>query len=124
VALVGIGGVILLHCIGMFAWRGRGTLAPFHPPERLVIGGLYRYVRNPMYLGVLLMLLGEVLFLESTALAVYTVVWFGLINLFVTGYEEPVLRDNFGESYDRYCRAVHRWVPTRSDQQGSTERAR
>ena len=112
VLLVATGLGILLHCSGMLAWVGRGTLAPFDPPERLVVRGLYRYMRNPMYVGVLLMLLGEALFFESLALLWYAVIWFGVINVVVVAYEEPTLRGDFGESYDRYCRTVHRWVPT------------
>jgi protein-S-isoprenylcysteine O-methyltransferase Ste14 len=96
----------------MLAWVGRGTLAPFDPPERLVVRGLYRYMRNPMYVGVLIMLLGEALFFESLALLWYAVIWFGVINVVVVAYEEPTLRGDFGESYDLYCRTVHRWVPT------------
>ena len=112
VLLVAIGLGILLHCSGMLAWVGRGTLAPFDPPERLVVRGLYRYTRNPMYVGVLMMLSGEALFFESGALLAYAVLWFGMINVVVVAYEEPTLRGDFGESYDRYCRTVRRWVPT------------
>ena len=112
VLLVAIGLAILLHCNGVFAWIGRGTLVPFDPPERLVVRGLYRYMRNPMYAGVLLILLGEALFFKSVALLAYAGVWFVVINIVVVAYEEPTLRGNFGESYDRYCSTVHRWVPT------------
>jgi protein-S-isoprenylcysteine O-methyltransferase Ste14 len=122
IILVGIGVAILLHCSGMFAWVGRGTLAPFDPPELLVVRGLYRYSRNPMYAGVLMMLSGESLFFESVSLLVYTVVWFGLINLVVVAYEEPTLRGDFGESYGQYCRTVHRWLPVRPGQQVSIDR--
>jgi protein-S-isoprenylcysteine O-methyltransferase Ste14 len=106
-----VGAAILLHCIRMFAWVGRGTLVPFDAPRKLVVQGLYRYVRNPMYVGVLLILLGEALLFESVALLEYAAGWFVVINLVVLLYEEPMLRSQFGESYERYRRAVGRWVP-------------
>jgi protein-S-isoprenylcysteine O-methyltransferase Ste14 len=106
-----IGTAILLHCIWTFAIVGRGTLSSFDAPKHLVVQGLYRYVRNPMYLGVLLILLGEALLFDSMPVLEYAVGWFVLINLVVLLYEEPTLRRQFGESYDRYCRIVHRWLP-------------
>jgi protein-S-isoprenylcysteine O-methyltransferase Ste14 len=106
-----IGAVILLHSVGMFAWEGRGTLAPFDPPKQLVVKGFYRYVRNPMYVAALMMLSGEALYFESVVLLVYAGLWFALANLVVVFYEETTLRDEFGESYDHYSRAVHRWMP-------------
>jgi len=108
---MGVGAAILLHCIWVFARVGRGTLAPVDAPRRLVVQGLYRYVRNPMYVGVQLILLGEALLFESIAFLEYAVGWLVAVNLFVVLYEEPVLRRQFGESYERYCRAVGRWVP-------------
>jgi protein-S-isoprenylcysteine O-methyltransferase Ste14 len=108
---MGVGAAILLHCIWLFAWVGRGTLAPVDAPRRLVIQGLYRYLRNPMYVGVLLILLGEAFFFSSMAILEYAVGWFVVINLVVLLYEEPILRHQFGESYERYCRAVRRWWP-------------
>jgi protein-S-isoprenylcysteine O-methyltransferase Ste14 len=107
------GAAILLWCIWDFASKGRGTLAPIDPPRQLVVEGLYRYVRNPMYLGVLLMLLGETAFFQSIALLKYTLAWFIVVNLFVLLYEEPALRHRFGDSYERYFRSVRRWLPTR-----------
>ncbi len=108
-----VGAAILLRCIWDFAAKGRGTLAPIDPPRQLVVEGLYRYVRNPMYLGVLLMLLGETAFFQSIALLKYTLAWFIVVNLFVLLYEEPALRHRFGDSYERYFRSVRRWLPTR-----------
>jgi protein-S-isoprenylcysteine O-methyltransferase Ste14 len=108
-----LGAAILVRCIWDFAAKGRGTLAPIDPPRQLVVQGLYRYVRNPMYLGVLLLLLGETAFFKSIALLQYTLAWFIIVNLFVVFYEEPALRHRFGDSYERYFRSVRRWLPTR-----------
>jgi protein-S-isoprenylcysteine O-methyltransferase Ste14 len=106
-----IGAGILLRCIWEFAVLGRGTLAPVDPPKELVVRGLYRYVRNPMYVAVLSVLLGEALFFGSNALLIYAAGFFVTTHLFVLLYEEPVLRRKFGESYQRYCRTVNRWLP-------------
>jgi protein-S-isoprenylcysteine O-methyltransferase Ste14 len=105
------GIVLILACIVEFARSGRGTLSPVDPPRHLVVRGLYRYVRNPMYLSATTILLGEVLVTGSLPLAVYWAVWFTAVNLFVIGYEEPTLRRQFGESYDEYTRHVRRWLP-------------
>ena len=110
---VAVGTAILARCIWEFASRGRGTLAPIDPPRRLVVTGLYRYVRNPMYVGVLTVLLGEAALFRSVALLEYAAVFFVIANVFVLLYEEPALRRRFGESYEHYCRAVHRWIPGR-----------
>ncbi len=111
--VMGVGATILVRCIWDFAARGRGTLAPIDPPKQLVVQGLFRYVRNPMYLGVLIVLLGETAFFESIALLRYTGIWFAVVHLVVVLYEEPSLRRRFGEAYERYCRSVYRWLPTR-----------
>jgi protein-S-isoprenylcysteine O-methyltransferase Ste14 len=111
VAAIGIGIVLLGTCIWEFARRGRGTLAPVDPPTTLVIQGLYRYVRNPMYLSVTMIVLGEALLTGSKALLAYWAVWFLAANLFVIGYEEPTLRRRFGPAYERYRATVGRWVP-------------
>ena len=108
---IGLGAVLLAGCIYEFARSGRGTLSPLDPPRHLVVRGLYRYVRNPMYLSVTMIVLGEVLLTRSSALAIYWVVWFICVNLFVMGYEEPTLGREFGPEYDEYCRQVGRWVP-------------
>jgi protein-S-isoprenylcysteine O-methyltransferase Ste14 len=110
-APIAIGAGILLRCVWDFAARGRGTLAPVDPPKELVVSGLYRYVRNPMYVGVLSVLLGEALFFRSNALLVYAAGFWTTTHLFVLLYEEPVLRRKFGESYQRYCRTVNRRLP-------------
>jgi protein-S-isoprenylcysteine O-methyltransferase Ste14 len=106
-----IGTLLLLACIWEFGRRGRGTLSPVDPPKHLVVTGLYRYVRNPMYLSVTLIVFGEVILAQSRALLAYWVIWFSVVNIFVMGYEEPTLRAQFGDEYDRYARAVGRWMP-------------
>jgi protein-S-isoprenylcysteine O-methyltransferase Ste14 len=108
---IGCGAVLLAACIFEFARSGHGTLSPADPPRQLVVRGLYNYVRNPMYLGVSSMLLGEALLLRSQALLAYWIGWFVLVNVFVIAYEEPVLRRQFGSSYEDYSRAVGRWIP-------------
>lgn len=108
-----IGASILLYCILSFAVVGRGTLSSLDPPRQLVVRGLYQYVRNPMYVGVVTVLLGQAWLFESVAMLCYAITWFVVFNLFVIFYEEPALRRQFGESYDRYCREVRRWVPGR-----------
>ncbi len=112
-AAIALGGAILIRCIVEFARSGRGTLAPVDPPKTLVVQGLYRYVRNPMYVGVTSVLLGETALFLSSALLYYTAVWFVIVNVFVIFYEERTLRARFGESYEQYRRAVGRWIPRR-----------
>lgn len=108
---IALGALLLVTCIWEFAHSGRGTLSPVDPPSELVVKGLYRYVRNPMYLSVTVVVLGEVMLTGSRALFIYWAVWFVAVNLFVRGVEEPVLRRRFGESYERYTREVRRWLP-------------
>ena len=110
---MGPGAVIALTCIANFVFTGRGTPAPFDPPRRLVTRGLYRYVRNPMYVGMALLLTGEaILFADfSPALIAYAASLLAAVNLFVVFYEEPTLRRKFGADYDVYCVNVRRWIP-------------
>jgi len=109
--VIALGAGVLLRCIWDFYATGRGTLAPVDPPTKLVVHGLYRYARNPMYLGVVLIVLGEAVFFRSPTLLVYSGIFFGIVHIFVVDYEEPTLRSKFGEPYDVYRRAVPRWVP-------------
>ena len=109
--LAGAGTVLLAACIAEFARTGRGTLSPVDPPQHLVVRGLYRYVRNPMYLSVTAIVLGETLVARSAALGVYWAIWFACVNAFVIGYEEPTLRRQFGGAYEDYARRVGRWIP-------------
>ena len=111
-ACIASGAALLAACIVEFARSGRGTLSPVDPPRRLVVRGLYRYVRNPMYLSVTMIVLGEALVTGSRALPVYLGAWFVVVNVFVIAYEEPSLRARFGREYDDYTRRVGRWVPT------------
>jgi protein-S-isoprenylcysteine O-methyltransferase Ste14 len=105
------GTVIVLWPIWDFGVTGRGTLAPVDPPKTLVVRGLYRYVRNPMYIGVLLIVLGEAILFESLRLAIYVLIlWLGF-HLFVISYEEPTLRGKFGVQYEAYLQSVGRWIP-------------
>lgn len=111
--IIAAGTAVLFRCIWEFAVKGRGTLAPVDPPKRLVVSGLYRYVRNPMYVGVVLILAGEAWTFGSPALATYAVGFFLVANLFIRVHEEPALRRRFGASYADYVREVPRWVPRR-----------
>jgi protein-S-isoprenylcysteine O-methyltransferase Ste14 len=106
-----VGACIECWCAWDFAVTGRGTPAPFDPPKELVARGLYQRVRNPMYVGVMSILLGEALLFVSRFMLTYSLIVFVGFNLFVLIYEEPTLRRKFGESYERYCRAVPRWLP-------------
>ncbi|HKO05955.1 MAG TPA: isoprenylcysteine carboxylmethyltransferase family protein [Candidatus Acidoferrales bacterium] len=106
------GAAVALWCIFTFAIRGRGTPAPFDPPRRLVIQGPYRFVRNPMYIGAGLALSSAALFYQSWPLLGYAGFFFLATHLFVVGYEEPTLRQIFGQEYEAYCRHVSRWWPS------------
>lgn len=109
--LLVVGGAIYLRCVWDFGATGRGTPAPIDPPRVLVVRGPYRYVRNPMYVGVVLALLGWAGFFGSWAHAAYAAGMALAFHIFVVSYEEPRLRRQFGDSYERYCRAVGRWLP-------------
>ncbi len=111
---IGMGVALLAACIFEFARSGRGTLSPVDAPRHLVVRGLYRYVRNPMYLSVTMIILGEAFMVHSVALAGYWAVWFVCANLFVIVYEEPTLRRTFGDEYEAYFQRVSRWLPTKS----------
>jgi protein-S-isoprenylcysteine O-methyltransferase Ste14 len=109
--LIAAGAFLLTACIWEFAQRGRGTLSPLDPPRRLVISGLYRFVRNPMYVGGALVLIGANLLAPSTGLLVYSLSWFTAVNAFVRLHEEPALRRAFPDQYQVYFGAVPRWIP-------------
>jgi protein-S-isoprenylcysteine O-methyltransferase Ste14 len=113
IILIAVGGAVMVRCVWDFAWTGRGTPAPFDPPRRLVIKGLYRFVRNPMYVGMGLALAGEALVLPQIRreMLILIVVLWGVVTLFILFYEEPALRRLFGAEYVEYCRNVRRWIP-------------
>jgi protein-S-isoprenylcysteine O-methyltransferase Ste14 len=108
-----LGFAVAIRCVWDFGWTGRGTPAPFAPPQRLVVVGLYRYVRNPMYLGFAVGWVGLwVVFghANSAAIAAAAAVALG-VHMFVALYEEPTLQNKFGADYEEYCRNVDRWLP-------------
>jgi protein-S-isoprenylcysteine O-methyltransferase Ste14 len=109
--IAAVGLAIAVWCILTFVFRGQGTPAPFDPPRRLVVRGPYRIVRNPMYIGAVLTLMGAVLVYESIALLVYAMFFLVITHVFVIAYEEPTLRRTFGDDYDAYCAHVGRWWP-------------
>jgi protein-S-isoprenylcysteine O-methyltransferase Ste14 len=111
IAPLAVGAAILLWCVRDFYAAGKGTLAPWDPPRRLVVVGLYRFTRNPMYVGILLLLAGWSLCAGSPSLAGYAVILAIAFHLRVVLYEEPTLRKQFGEEWSRYCETVPRWLP-------------
>jgi protein-S-isoprenylcysteine O-methyltransferase Ste14 len=123
VALLAAGAAVLVHAFIRFVVEGGGTPAPVAPTRRLVVGGLYRHVRNPMYLAVVATIVGQALVLGQPWLLLYAA-GVGLVMVaFVRWYEEPVLREQFGAQYGAYQRAVpawwprlHPWEPTGDDQ--------
>ena len=108
---VTLGACISLWCVKDFVVRGKGTPAPFDPPTRLVLQGPYRYARNPMYVGLFLVLIGEAMLYASLFILLYSLVLLSAAHMFVVFYEEPTLRREFGESYEQYLRSVPRWLP-------------
>src|SRR5690242_2104648 len=109
--VVAIGGMLAGWCALAFAIRGLGTPAPFDPPRRLVVSGLYRFVRNPMYVGMGILLIGEAWLVARVEIIYETLVALALVSVFVLVYEEPTLREKFGDDYRDYCRNVRRWIP-------------
>jgi protein-S-isoprenylcysteine O-methyltransferase Ste14 len=110
VALFACGAAMYLWCAWDFATKGLGTPAPIDPPRVLVIRGLYRFTRNPMYVGVLSLILGQGLYYGSRSVALYGCVVLGFFHAFVRLYEEPTLKRSFGAQYEEYCRKVPRWI--------------
>jgi protein-S-isoprenylcysteine O-methyltransferase Ste14 len=103
------GLIITLRCILQFALEGKGTLSPIDPTKRLVVRGLYRYSRNPMYVGVMMILIGEAIVTQSATLWIYLAIIFIAFQLFIMLHEEPRLRKDFGQEYLVYCGKVRRW---------------
>jgi len=110
-ATLAVGAGCLVGCVRDFLVSGRGTLAPWDPPRKLVTVGLYRFVRNPMYLAVLTIVLGWSLYFGSPGVALYSVVLAVGFHLRVTLHEEPWLRRQFGPDGSRYLKTVPRWIP-------------
>ncbi len=100
---------ICLWCFWDFINKGKGTPSPFEPPKKLVIVGLYRYVRNPMYIGIILIILGEAILYSSLLLMLYLGMLLVIFHIGVVYYEEPRLKAEFGETYDNYLISVPRW---------------
>ena len=111
VLLVAAGLPVLLDSFARFAFQGLGTPAPIFPTRHLVVSGLFQYVRNPMYVAVLSLILGQGLLCGSIRVLEYGIaVWVGFF-LFVVIYEEPTLRNNYGNEYEEFCANVPRWIP-------------
>jgi protein-S-isoprenylcysteine O-methyltransferase Ste14 len=109
--LICAGLPVLVDSFARFALQGLGTPAPLFPAKHLVVTGLYRFVRNPMYVAVASLILGQGLLLGNLRVLEYgALVWLAF-HLFVLAYEEPVLRASFGPEYEHFCAAVPRWVP-------------
>ncbi len=106
-----IGGLTILWCFWDFTFKGRGTPDPTDPPKELVVTGPYRYVRNPIYVGVVFIFLGHFLWLGYWALLVYPLFALIGVHFFVVLYEEPTLKRKFGASYEEYLKRVPRWIP-------------
>ncbi|MEA2492793.1 MAG: hypothetical protein QOJ29_704 [Thermoleophilaceae bacterium] len=109
--LVAAGSIVLLHAFARFVVEGIGTPAPIAPTEHLVVGGAYRYVRNPMYLAVGSVILGQAVLLGQPVLLAWLAGFGLMVVAFVRLYEEPTLSARYGAEYDRYCETVPRWRP-------------
>jgi protein-S-isoprenylcysteine O-methyltransferase Ste14 len=113
VVVLVVSTAVLVQAFVRFVREGRGTPAPVGPTERLVVGGLYRHVRNPMYLAVVGAVVGQAMLLGRPVLLIYAALTGAGMALFVRVYEEPVLAARYGEQYRAYCEAVPGWVPRR-----------
>jgi protein-S-isoprenylcysteine O-methyltransferase Ste14 len=110
-SLLALGSAIYAWCVWDFAAFGRGTPAPIDAPKKLIVRGLYRYTRNPIYVGVLAVQLGWTLMFRGIGLVIYTISVAVCFHLFVVLYEEPHLRREFGAEYSDYYARVGRWLP-------------
>ena len=110
-AIIAIGVALYVACVRVFAVVGRGTPGVWDAPRQVVAAGPYRWVRNPIYIGALLIVSGEAWLFLSVDLLVYAGVLAIAFHLLIIGYEEPRLRARFGEQYEAYRRAVSRWIP-------------
>jgi protein-S-isoprenylcysteine O-methyltransferase Ste14 len=105
------GSVIVLRCFWDFTFPGRGTPLPTDPPKELVVTGFYRYVRNPIYIGVMLIFLAHFLWFGYWKLLLYAVLSLLGVHFFIVLYEEPALKRRFGAAYEEYLKRVPRWIP-------------
>jgi protein-S-isoprenylcysteine O-methyltransferase Ste14 len=106
-----VGGILVLFCVAVFIIRGKGTPAVFDPPKKFVAVGPYAYVRNPMYIGGFILLVGFGLYLTSLSILMLSVILIFCFHLFVVFVEEPTLERSFGNSYSEYKKKVNRWIP-------------
>jgi protein-S-isoprenylcysteine O-methyltransferase Ste14 len=113
------GGAVVLTCILLFVVQGKGTPALFDSPREFVATGPYQYVRNPMYLGGLLLLVGFAFYQHSLSILLFAAVLAPITDLLVIFHEEPSLRKKFSRSYEEYCRDVNRWVPRMKPRRGT-----
>lgn len=111
VGVIGVGAALYLWCLWLFATVGRGTPGPWDAPRRVVAVGPYRWVRDPIYLAALTVVVGEAWLFISLPLLVYAAAMAVTVHLFVLGYEEPTLERRFGPTYAAYRQSVPRWVP-------------
>jgi protein-S-isoprenylcysteine O-methyltransferase Ste14 len=107
------GGILVMICVMVFIFRGKGTPAVFDPPSEFVAAGPYAYVRNPMYIGGFILLIGFGLYHFSLSILILSFLLFGLFHLFVVFVEEPTLEKLFGNSYIEYRKTITRWIPGR-----------
>ncbi len=111
ILLMAAGGLLVLTCVTFFIIRGKGTPAFFDAPTEFVATGPYRYVRNPMYIGGFILLIGFGLVRHSISILIFSILYMVLFHLFVVYYEEPTLEKQFGKSYLDYKKKTHRWIP-------------
>ena len=109
-APIALGVVIYLFCSGSFVFVGKGTPIPFTPSKELIVTGLYKFVRNPLYIAGVLVLSGEAILFQSLGIFIYCLVMFGIFNVHVL-MEEQLLAERFGTKYEQYCQFVPRWIP-------------
>jgi protein-S-isoprenylcysteine O-methyltransferase Ste14 len=106
-----IGAWIIIRCSFDMIRRGHGTPAHMDPPKQLIVTGLYRHVRNPIYLGALIALMGHIIWSGSILVILYSFCYVIAFHILIMAFEEPVLRNKFGKDYEEYCNTVPRWIP-------------
>ena len=110
IILILFGLCLFSYCSGLFFIVGKGTPAPIEPPKKLVVEGLYKYTRNPIYIGYFMILLGEFLFFGQFLLLIYFFLAIIGINMYAVFHEEPILKKRFGKSYKEYFKKIPRWL--------------